>query len=262
MWVMVRTDLQEHRTGVGEGSQLPYGAHEGQFLGPRTTPAAFPSPPPRLYPPFFLFPPYFLPFLPHEPASLPLASAPMLHLQFSLDVHPTPALPGPLPPIFALSSSRPGSLHPCRACTFLPNPTQPLPSLPPLSQPLPRILLGQILCPRTAQVVFSVLSPFPYPSHSSYLVVCPLFLLGQVLSSRAALVAFGNDPGLLHINLDTYVESWTCALCNLICSAALDSTMTHIASKLHSSKKLSPAHLPATKEKYTGWKATAFMALP
>ncbi|CAI5514400.1 unnamed protein product [Closterium sp. Naga37s-1] len=71
-----------------------------------------------------------------------------------------------------------------------------------------------------------------------------------------------TDSGLLYIGLDACVEPWTCALCNLTCGAALNSAMAHIASELHYTKKLSAAHLPAAKEKYNRWNATAFVALP
>ncbi|CAI5460317.1 unnamed protein product [Closterium sp. Yama58-4] len=84
----------------------------------------------------------------------------------------------------------------------------------------------------------------------------------QALGSRAAPAAFRNDPGMLYIGLDADVEPWTCALCNLTCGAALDSAMAHIASEPYVAKKLSAAHLPAAKEKYTGWKAMTFVALP
>ncbi|CAI5522801.1 unnamed protein product [Closterium sp. Naga37s-1] len=102
----------------------------------------------------------------------------------------------------------------------------------------------------------SLQPPFPHLLAN----LCPR--AGQVLGSRAAPAAFRNDPGLLSIGLDADFEPWTCALCKLTCGTALDSAMAHIASGQHASKKLAAAHVPDAKEKYTGWKAMAFVALP
>ncbi|CAI5941291.1 unnamed protein product [Closterium sp. NIES-65] len=77
----------------------------------------------------------------------------------------------------------------------------------------------------------------------------------NILGNHAAPTTFRNDPGLLYVGLDDKVETWTCALCDFTCGAALDSAMVHIQSAMHTSRVKAMAHRPAAKEAFGPWSA-------
>ncbi|CAI5530434.1 unnamed protein product [Closterium sp. Naga37s-1] len=172
--------------------------------------------------------------------------------------------PCPSCPVLGLSSlfGQPlGFMHPPRICKVLLPPSLALPSLPLLPRFQP-IIPPWAAPPCSSTEYFSHL-PSPFPHRPPLRFPLPILYMGRPsarLPRRAC--SLPQRPGLLYIGLDADVEPWTCALCNLTCGAALDSAMAHIASELHAAKKISAAHLPAAKEKYTGWKAVAFVALP
>ncbi|CAI5961294.1 unnamed protein product [Closterium sp. NIES-65] len=154
--------------------------------------------------------------------ALHLAAHMLLHLSYN---HlPTP-LPAPVLPVFT-------SL--CSAALPAPGTSM---SLPPLLQ-----VWGGAAKP----MVPPTPPPRPHPPCFPYLLLHP------ALGTCAALTAFRNDPGLLFISLDSYIEPWTCALCDLTCGAALDSALAHISSEQRSSMKRMAARTCAAKETYTG----------
>ncbi|CAI5959364.1 unnamed protein product [Closterium sp. NIES-65] len=146
--------------------------------------------------------------------------------------------------------------------------TLPSPSLSPLfltapspTSPTPRLLPSPPSLPIPLLSFPPTLNPaFPTPPHSfhpppSQGPNCNRNLLG----THAAPTAFRNDPGLLYIGLDDWVEYWTCALCDFTCGAALDSAMEHIQSYLHATRVKASAHRPAAKDDFGPWRALTLL---
>ncbi|CAI5935853.1 unnamed protein product [Closterium sp. NIES-65] len=186
---------------------------------------------------------------------------------------PTPASPHSLPvqphPLGPIPHLAPG-LWP-----FAPHCTHPTPLLTPHSCPPPPTTspTGTLRC--LFPLSLSALSPpssptalsFPCPLygwaffHPCSLPSCPppfsnaLPHASNILGNHAAPTTFRNDPGLLYVGLDDKVETWTCALCDFTCGAALDSAMVHIQSAMHTSRVKAMAHRPAAKEAFGPWSA-------
>ncbi|CAI5512089.1 unnamed protein product [Closterium sp. Naga37s-1] len=158
---------------------------------------------------------------------------------------PTPASPHSLPvqphPLGPIPHLGPG-LWP-----FAPHCTHPTPLLTPHScPPLPTTSpTGTLRC------LFPLSPSALSPPSSPIALSSPCNILGN----HAAPTTFRNDPGLLYVGLDDKVETWTCALCDFTCGAALDSAMVHIQSAMHTSRVKAMAHRPAAKEAFGPWSA-------
>ncbi|CAI5521846.1 unnamed protein product [Closterium sp. Naga37s-1] len=218
-------------------------------VSPEDGPAAHPHagtetlPSPSLSPLFLTAPsptsptPRLLP----SPPSLPIPLLSPLHPPLVSSPPPTglPNTPAPSPrlsPLPAPPSSRCHLAHP-------PSRSSPSPSSP--APPLQLSLLP----------LFLHIRPPPRPPCSPLLPPTAPSLAGNLLGTHAAPTAFRNDPGLLYIGLDDWVEYWTCALCDFTCGAALDSAMEHIQSDLHATRVKASAHRPAAKDDFGPWRA-------
>ncbi|CAI5980358.1 unnamed protein product [Closterium sp. NIES-64] len=161
-----------------------------------------------------------------------------------LQLSPHPSLP-PLSPLPANSPPR----EPSSVCSLSPRLHSPHPPPPqPSAFPAP-LVAGHLLNPApllAAPPPFLI--PFPHA--------------GNILGNHAAPTTFRNDPGLIYIGLDDKVETWTCALCDFTCGAALDSAMVHIQSELHASRVKATAHRPAAKEAFGPWRALTLQQKP
>ncbi|CAI5977851.1 unnamed protein product [Closterium sp. NIES-65] len=228
---------------------------------PPTLNTAFPTPPHSFHPPPFqgpncnrpqrsdraARPPTWLPpsaSIPLPPVSPTLLSSRPLHPPLiSSPPRPNSRTPPPLPRAF------PPSLHPPPpAATWFPpswSSPSPPPPAPPLQLSLPPLLLH--------------IRPPPRPPCSPLLPPTAPSLAGNLLGTHAAPTAFRNDPGLLYIGLDDWVEYWTCALCDFTCGAALNSAMEHIQSNLHATRVKASAHRPAAKDDFGPWRALTLL---
>ncbi|CAI5978764.1 unnamed protein product [Closterium sp. NIES-64] len=191
--------------------------------------------------------------LPATPSHLLLASslwpprAPFSALHF--DIPPPPVtLPPRSPRVTALTHPALSQCCPIpvRPPSYVTSPPPCLSALPP-----PGTLLCLLPLPPTA------LSSPPSPTALSFpRPPC------NILGNHAAPTTFRNDPGLIYIGLDDKVETWTCALCDFTCGAALDSAMVHIQSELHASRVKVTAHRPAAKEAFGPWRALTLQRKP
>ncbi|CAI5967972.1 unnamed protein product [Closterium sp. NIES-65] len=226
-----------------------------------SSPSALPAMPPHL--------------LPTSPLWSPRAPHSALHFDISPPLlHYPPALPelhyaiSPSPCLIALAHSR--SLF----CSPLRYPSPPCYITSPLSQShsphspcsvpvLPHPRLPSQLCHLTSSVPLrsgSLVLPFLIYISASPL---PRYTTSRnILGNHAAPTTFRNDPGLIYIALDDKVETWTCALCDFTCDAALDSAMVHIQSELHASRGKATAHRPAAKEAFGPWRALTLQQKP
>ncbi|CAI5478339.1 unnamed protein product [Closterium sp. Yama58-4] len=219
-----------------------------------------PSLPPANYPPF-------------RPLHLPPCSPPRQGPGY----HPV----SPLPPYYPspcpnrLLPSAPASSLPLARLSPTPVPSprlSPLPAPPsPRSHvsltdfPLSNLSLTTPPCPKPPSPPAPLHLDFcPPPCHlrPPLLPMNAPYLTGNILGNHAAPTAFRNDPGLLFIGLDDQVETWTCALCDFTCGAALDSAMDHIQSDEHTTRVKATVHRPAAKEAFGPWRALTMQQKP
>ncbi|CAI5958192.1 unnamed protein product [Closterium sp. NIES-64] len=190
------------------------------------TPRLLPSPP-SLPIPLLSFPPTLNPAFPTPPHSFhpPPSQGPNCNRPQRSDWAARPPTPLGSPPL---------------------GPPPHLPHLPhPSNSPCPPYSCTSV-CP-------------PAPPCSPLLPPTAPSLAGNLLGTHAAPTAFRNDPGLLYIGLDDWVEYWTCALCDFTCGAALDSAMEHIQSYLHATRVKASAHRPAAKDDFGPWRALTLL---
>ncbi|CAI5989067.1 unnamed protein product [Closterium sp. NIES-64] len=191
-----------------------------------------------------------------------LTPTPLLH---SAPAYPLPRTPplGTHPPPRARALALCSPLyppHPSSHPPLLPPPANNLPHRnPPLPLPSLPVYTLTTLLPYSSQLSLSPiwlgLLPSLLPSKLPPPFSNALPHAGNILGNHAAPTTFRNDPGLLYVGLDDKVETWTCALCDFTCGAALDSAMVHIQSAMHTSRVKAMAHRPAAKEAFGPWSA-------
>ncbi|CAI5976381.1 unnamed protein product [Closterium sp. NIES-64] len=222
-WGSYSLSRPPHTTPPSLPSPTPIGklpSQDAQPLPP-TYPPLSPLQPHFLTEPLALFPSNTPPTLGAFPPRVSPEDGPAAHPHAGTETLPSPSLS----PLFLTA----------------PSPASPTPRLLPFPPSLPIPLLSDPIA-----TVPSALTGPPDPQRN-------------LLGTHAAPTAFRNDPGLLYIGLDDWVEYWTCALCDFTCGAALNSAMEHIQSNLHATRVKASAHRPAAKDDFGPWRALTLL---